>query len=486
MIFDNFSQDSKKATVKTLLAISELCNSIILNDLADGTNLLEEIDPKDMTNGEKLLDSIKQHNDRRDTVHREEADAELDKMADEIFNKSRKTSHNTNSVENTRTFESNEEILDLAGDGEGDEWVCKEPLDKDKNSEHVGSNSTYIPVVEMSESFTEPDRDTESVAVDEVYNVDPEEQKRLSSNYWGRINLGSLQRKDYFDPLEFSEKTKESHPITERPEEETAPEVSPILRFDPLLFKNEPNQMFLGLDESHDSFTWDMENYGTIAVLGDTIGEESKVGKLLADYAFNNKKSVELKILNPEVGNTSYLNYRTGEKAVSASLKYVLKTLKETNELMSSRYQEYDKRGSITLDSLKREHSRIIIWVEEINSYIPLPSDTPETKSAKEQILLHLISILRMGSGAKINMIVKSSQNLSYALVLEGMDLDILLPLKLYSEDALHSNQVEVPHSELIRAWLSEEEAESNKILAYSGDQFKIINLMESHRTSAP
>lgn len=466
MIFDEFSQDSKRATVKTLLAISELCNSLILNDLTDGTNLLEDIDPKEMFNGEKLLDSIKRSSGKRAT----EYDEELDKMADEIFNKPRKTTKNTNSKNHTKTLKSDEEKLHLANDndGEGDEWVCNEPSTKPDTDEGRIFNSTYIPITEMSESFTNPVRDTEPVD-DGV--------------------ISPCEQDEYYDKPLMAE-VDDSFTVKEIPaeaEEDFVDEETSILKFNPLVFKDEPNQMFLGLDENDESFTWDMETYGNIVLLGDTIGSESKVGKLLADYAFNNKKSVELKILNPDVGNTSYLNYRTGEKSVSPNLKSVLKTLKDTSEIMLSRYEEYDKRGNNTINNLRNEHSRIIIWVEEMNSYIPLTTDTPMAIQTKKEIFEYLTSIIRMGRTAKINTVLKSSQNLSYMLDMEEENFELPTPITLYSKDSLYNNQIEIPQTpSTTQKWINTENNISNEILVYADKGFEIINLMESHRTSAP
>lgn len=466
MIFDEFSQDSKKATVKTLLAISELCNSIILNDLADGTNLLEEIDPKEMFNGEKLLDSIKRQNKKRTIAHEQEVDEELDKMAEEIFNKPRNTTKNTNSLQKTRTFTENNEKLHLANDndGEGDEWVCNEPSVQPDDRDGEIFNSTYIPITEMSKNFTDPERDTESVDDDSNPLFESEEDYSMEDS------------ENLFSVVEVP--AEEADSVDDEPY---------ILKFNPSVLKDEPNQMFLGLDENHESFTWDMDNFGYIKVLGDTIDSESKVGKLLADYAFNNKKTVELKIFNPEVGNTSYLNYRTGEKAVSSNLKSVLKTVKETNEIILSRYEKYSTLRNNTINSVRDEDSRIILWVEEIDSYIPLKTDSLMVSQTKKEILEHFTSLIRKGRGAKVNIVLKSSQNLSNIADSEegNFDFPTPAPIILYSKDSLHNNQIEIPLTSVTaQQWFNAENRESNEILAYTENGFKIVNLMESHRTS--
>lgn len=447
MIFDELSPNSKKATAKTLLALSELCNSIILNDLSDGDSIFQSINPEEFSNGEALINKVKVAQEEQVAKANAEEEEALRAEAKRIFNQ---PSYQKNEKEPIRVnYPISDEI----------ESSQNESIQKD-----TGLLLSYVPIDEFAVR-----RDTEPV--DDVSIPLSEKDKVVEINYNDAKNTS--EDESLLGDEAFS---------------------SRIVHFDPLRLKDMKDSMFMGLDINGDEFSWEMDNDEHLLVLGDTFGKESNVGKLLADYAFNNKNDVQLRIINPNLGDTGYLAYRTGEKSVASTASASFKFIKETYDLMISRYTEYDNRNSLTLESIRSEQPRVILWVEELNYYIPTPKDNNDMVNKKNEALHHLVSILRTGRNAKIHLALKSSTNLSYELLskmyssgdmLNQFELPHLLTV--CSNDALRNNQLELPRDNISALeWHDRLEDSDQTVLVSKQDYCEFIYLMQSHRTSAP
>lgn len=422
MTFNDLSPHSKKATAKTLLAISELCNSLVLHDLAsDDPEILTGLSLDDAKNGQSLIEALRAlNNDKSD----EEGDGE------EIVPPN-------NSPEEAVAESTPEKDTDYT---EPEDEVVSSEWETVRQTEPVENTSQPLPFDQ------------------EIQEVDPEERDQTSTQDQGETMM--------------------------RLRDEGLP-------FDPLVFKGKKNSMFLGVTDDHEEIVWDLVSDPNLIILGDTIGKESTVGKLIADYAFNNKQDVELRIVNPKLGNTEYLNYRTGDKCVASTVEEAFKAIREAKELMSARYQEYDARNGVALESVKENQPRVILWLEEPNAYLPADNDTDAIRDKKHETLENLHSLLQSGHEAKIHVVLKSSANINYELklLIDGIEAQQAIYdrgfFTAYSNDSVRNNQVELPSENFTAyAWMQFPNDSKHTVLTKRREQVNMVYLMNSHRTS--